>query len=99
MKIDNLLSIMLIAVFAAGLIGCQGGETPEPEGGSETVATVNAKCPMPMGGKFDRTKVTTDLVRDFNGKKVGFCCAMCLPMWDKLSDAEKTEKLAAAMKP
>ena len=28
---------------------------------------------------------------------VGFCCAMCIPKWNKLSDADKDKKLAAAL--
>ena len=103
MRIAKLLSVVLIVVFAVGLIGCQkpadtgngGGATTKP---AATVATVNAKCPM-MGNKFNSAKVAPELVRDFDGKKVGFCCAMCLPKWDKLSDDDKKAKLAAAMAP
>ena len=28
-------------------------------------------------------------------KTVGFCCPGCIEKWDALTDAEKTEKLAA----
>ena len=103
MKIAKVLSVALIVVFAVGLIGCKkpaatkkGGEaTTKP---AATVATVNAKCPM-MGNKFNSAKVPLDLVRDFAGQKVGFCCAMCLPKWDKLSDVDKAAKLATVMAP
>ena len=101
MRIAKLLSVVLIVVFVAGLIGCQKPAEPERGPGAttqpaSTVVTVNAKCPM-MGGKVDKTKVASALVRDFGGQKVGFCCAGCLAPWDKLSDTEKTAKLAAAM--
>ena len=103
MKIARLLSVALIVVFAVGLIGCKKPDTPERGGQATTkpaatVTTVNGKCPM-MGNKFDRAKVAADLVREFAGQKIGFCCAGCPEKWDKLSDVEKTGKLAAAMAP
>jgi hypothetical protein len=42
--------------------------------------------------------VPASLTRQFEGKTVGFCCEMCPPAWDKLSDADKAKKLQAAMK-
>ena len=103
MRIAKVLSVALIVVFAVGLIGCKKPAATKKGGGAATkpaatVATVNSKCPM-MGNKFDSAKVAPELVRDFGGKKVGFCCAMCLPNWDKLSDVEKTAKLAKAVAP
>lgn len=62
------------------------------------VAVVNARCPI-TGEKIDSTKVAADLVTTYKGQKIGFCCAMCPPAWDKLSDADKDKKLADAMKP
>jgi len=102
MRIAKLLSVVLIVVFAVGLIGCKkpadtggGGATTKP---AVTVATVNSKCPM-MGNKFNSAKVAPELVREFAGQKVGFCCAGCPEKWDKLSDIDKTAKLAKAMAP
>lgn len=63
---------------------------------AEKPAVVNAKCPI-MGNKIDAAKVPTNLYRVHNGKGVGFCCGGCPVAWDKLSDAEKAEKLKAAM--
>ena len=57
---------------------------------------VNTACPI-MGTKIDPAKVTPDLIREFNGQKVAFCCAMCPPKWDKLTDTEKKAKLMAAI--
>ena len=54
---------------------------------------INTKCPM-MGGKVDPAKVPASLVREFGGKKIGFCCAGCPKKWDKLPDAKKTELVA-----
>jgi hypothetical protein len=63
-----------------------------------TVAVVNARCPI-TGEKIDSAKVAADLVATYKGQKIGFCCGMCPPAWDKLSDADKDKKLAEAMKP
>jgi len=57
---------------------------------------VNTKCPI-EGGAVDPNKVPDSLTREFKGQKVGFCCAMCPPKWDNLSDAEKEAKLKAVM--
>jgi hypothetical protein len=52
---------------------------------------VNSFCPM-MGGKVNPKVVTA-----YKDGKVGFCCAMCIPKWNKLSGAAKAKKLAAAL--
>ena len=57
-------------------------------------AFVNVKCPI-MGGAIDPAKVKPELVREFAGGKVAFCCAGCLGPWDKLSDKDKAAKLLA----
>ena len=55
----------------------------------------NTKCPI-MGSPINPEKVSDDLVRDFKGQKVAFCCGGCPATWDKLSDAEKESKLIKA---
>lgn len=57
---------------------------------------VNTICPI-MENKIDPNKVPDNLTREYEGKKIGFCCAGCPAAWDKLSDAEKKAKLDAAM--
>ncbi len=57
---------------------------------------VNTVCPI-MGRKVDPYNVPDDLIREFEGQKIGFCCPSCPPAWDKLSDQAKKEKLAAVM--
>jgi len=54
---------------------------------------VNNKCPI-MGTAINPTNVTEDLIREYKGQKVAFCCGMCPSEWDKLSNAEKDAKLA-----
>jgi hypothetical protein len=47
-----------------------------------------------MGNEIEPKEVDASLVKDFNGKKVAFCCPPCLEEWDELTDAEKTAKLS-----
>jgi hypothetical protein len=54
---------------------------------------VNDSCPI-MGTPIEPDKVTKDLIRDYKGQKVAFCCKQCPSAWDKLTDAEKDAKLA-----
>ena len=105
MKIAMLLSLTLVVGLAFCMVGCGKVEESKPTGGGagaaavkETVAVVNAKCPM-MGNKITQAAISVDKVRDYNGKKVGFCCPPCGPKWDALSDADKAAKLAVVMTP
>jgi hypothetical protein len=108
MRIAKLLSVALVVVFAASLIGCNkptepergpgAGATTQPADKVATVVTVNSKCPL-MGDKINHAAMSVDMVRDFNGQKVGFCCTPCMPKWDALTEIEKTAKLAAVMVP
>jgi hypothetical protein len=50
-----------------------------------------------MGGKFNPNKIDAKLVVAHKDGNVGFCCAICIPKWNKLSDAAKDKKLAAAL--
>ncbi len=52
----------------------------------------NNRCPL-MGSPINPEKVTKNLIRDYKGQKVAFCCAGCPSMWDKLTDAQKQAKL------
>jgi hypothetical protein len=56
---------------------------------------VNSRCPI-LGNPIDLTNVPANLIREYHGQKVAFCCAGCPAAWDKLSDAEKAAKLKAA---
>ncbi len=59
---------------------------------------VNTKCPI-MGSPINPEKVTPNLVREYEGQKVAFCCGSCPLAWDKLSDAQKEAKLKVAAGP
>ncbi len=54
---------------------------------------INTKCPM-MGSPINPAKVPDNLIREYKGEKVAFCCGGCPAMWDKLSDKEKETKLS-----
>lgn len=97
----TLLMALTVAVLSTLLLlaGCSetkrdrgDDETPD----TETVTTVNSICPV-MSMKIDADKVPAALALDFEGKKVGFCCAECIGKWKALSDADKRTKLTAAM--
>lgn len=53
---------------------------------------INSNCPI-MGSKIDPDNVPEKLTREFEGEKIGFCCAGCPKQWDNLSDQEKRAKL------
>lgn len=55
----------------------------------------NTRCPI-MGSPINPDKVSKDLIRDYKGQKVAFCCQGCPQQWDKLSDTQKAAKLAKA---
>ncbi len=52
----------------------------------------NNRCPI-MGSPINPEKVTKNLIGDYKGQKVAFCCAGCPSTWDKLTDAQKQAKL------
>lgn len=56
----------------------------------------NNLCPL-MGSPINPAKVTKNLIRDYKGQKVAFCCAGCPAAWDKFTDAQKQAKLAKAI--
>lgn len=55
----------------------------------------NTRCPI-MSSPIDRDKVDANLVREYKGQKVAFCCGGCPAAWDKLTDGQKQAKLSAA---
>lgn len=53
---------------------------------------VNAKCPI-MGSPINPDKVAKNLIREYKGQEIAFCCGGCPASWDKLSNAAKDAKL------
>lgn len=52
------------------------------------VSFANAKCPI-MGGK-----PTVELITEYDGKTIGFCCEGCPEKWSELDDETKVETFA-----
>jgi len=93
MRTKQLIGGGLCVMALAGLLvvtGCGNGHDHGDAEGGDKVKVTNATCPI-MKMKVDQEGVQSDLVRDFHGKKIGFCCAECPPKWDELSDAKKHE--------
>ncbi len=96
-----------MAVWFMASIGAVAGCT---ESGSSAVSSgdatdakatspyVNTSCPI-MGNEIKVADVTDDLVRDWNGKKVAFCCPPCLEDWDEMSDEDRAKAVANPPKP
>ena len=51
---------------------------------------LNDTCPM-MGSELGPEAQTLE----YKGNTIGFCCEGCIPAWNKLSDSEKADKVAA----
>ena len=100
MKYSNLFlaSVAIAAVIAVGCNQSTEVTTPSasdpslPESPSPaevtTVNFANAKCPI-MGGK-----PTADLIAEYQGMTIGFCCEGCPEKWAELSEEQKAEKFA-----
>jgi hypothetical protein len=102
MRTSRFAIVALTAAFA--LVGCKSDDnkttsTPaHTEAAAATTTTasatpVNKVCPV--SGKPVAADAKTVA---YQGKTVGFCCSGCPEKWAKLSDADKTSKLAAASK-
>ena len=92
-QIMALTVLVLVACSLAILGGCKKEDPANVSVNVETPKVVNAKCPI-MGKPIDPATVPANLIKEFEGQQIGFCCAACPAAWDKLSDAEKTAKLA-----
>lgn len=86
---------VLACVLLLGAVGCKKESAEPTKPAAAAVKVVNTSCPV-MGEALDPAKVTEGLTRTFQEQKVGFCCKDCLGSWDKLNDADKLTKLAAA---
>ena len=74
----------------------KGEKDGDKDGAKGPTGIVNTNCPIMSGSKLNPEKITPDLIREFKGQKVGFCCAGCPRKWDGLSDADKEKALAKA---
>lgn len=102
-KSHSTLLFSIPLLLGAILVGCNQSATTDSSETANTqddqatatnensLKTLNQFCPI-MGGKVASTGGTVK----WNGKLIGFCCPECEPKWEKLTDDQKTEKLAEA---
>lgn len=55
----------------------------------------NLRCPV-MGSPIQPDNVDENLTREYNGRRVAFCCPGCPAQWDNLTDNQKQAKLPGA---
>lgn len=79
-------AVALLAIIA----GCGEAPAPAVQEAAASNGLVNQYCPI-MGGE-----ATTEVMVEWNGKKVGFCCPPCIEEWEELSETEKEQALASA---
>lgn len=103
MKHASTLLSLTAGAFVALLLasGCASSSTNEahedpatckaPKPG--TITSVNTMCAVVIHDPVDPAVPTAE----WKGQKVGFCCAGCVPRWEKKTAAEKDASLAAAM--
>jgi len=97
----NLLRNILIVASLAALAGCAHNGSANKECCDTTdkttakVTVVNSVCPI-AGDDFETKERSSDLVRQVNGEKVGFCCDTCTAKFDKMSEEKKQAVLTAA---
>jgi hypothetical protein len=80
----------LVTTCAIFVTGCE--QAPEAVT-TAAIELANTKCPV-MGNPVAAEETPPELIREWNGKKVGFCCPPCLEDWAEMTDAERAEKLA-----
>lgn len=80
MKKAVIIAGLAAILFNGGYVWAQddhGKHKEHPDASQQTVKKAQTTCPV-MGGKIDK-KVYTD----YNGKRVYFCCAGCIPQFKK----------------
>jgi len=91
--------ILLGVLIGFGTFGCSKDTTENEVKKTASPASkpkfANTRCPI-MGSPINPDQVPANLIREYKGQKVAFCCGMCPPQWDKLSDEEKQAKLRKA---
>ncbi len=87
------ITVGLILALSPVLSGCASNSKAAAADGP--VTTINSICPV-QGDEFDHTNVDPSHMREWKGKRIGFCCSSCYKTFDKMSDAQKDEVLARA---
>jgi hypothetical protein len=88
--------MLIVALVLTGgwfLIGCSEQDQQEP--GQAGMTFINARCPIMQDNAIDPANVPDDLIVEFRGHKVAFCCGGCPDKWQAMSDAERKASLIA----
>lgn len=97
----HLLTILAVAGMAGLSVGffagCGGeeGDSEARNNGQTEVTYINERCPIMPANKIDAEQVPENLVTEFHGHKVAFCCGGCPQQWQNLTEEQKIEKLVA----
>ena len=91
------LTATMLALGAANLSGCKADAMAEDEAAClapkpGTIVTVNQYCAV-----VGTDPVDPEVMTEWKGQKVGFCCRGCVPKWEKMTAAEKDAALAKAV--
>jgi hypothetical protein len=93
------LTLTAAVLAAMTLSACSSSKTAQAEDESMcrevkpgTVTTVNHYCVV-----MPEDPVDPQIVREFNGQRVGFCCPGCTRKWDTMTDAQKSKAIRVAV--
>ena len=84
----TLTTLAACALFA--LTSCSSTSTAQPA--EVEAGVINTICPL------QGDPVTEGLVVEYKGHMIGLCCDGCMTGWPDLTDAQKDEALATALK-
>ena len=96
----SVIVLSACTLLGAALGACQSTQTaakgedqsmcmaPKPG----TITSVNQYCVM-----VNADPVNPEVVTQWKGQTVGFCCNGCVPKWEKLTEAQKDAALAKAV--
>ncbi|MCA9283945.1 MAG: hypothetical protein KDA22_01930 [Phycisphaerales bacterium] len=88
-RISTILAVVLLAACnSAPKEDASYCTSPKPG----VITTVNEYCVV-----VQEDPVNPEIVREWNGQRVGFCCNGCIPRWDKMTDAQKQAALDSAI--
>jgi hypothetical protein len=101
MKTSRLVLAAVAAAAGLALVGCNKEQKTSDNMNKTSSATttpasmhaVNKTCPI--SGEPVPANATTV---SYQGKTVGLCCDHCVDKWNKMSESEKSAKLAASSK-
>jgi hypothetical protein len=81
--------------------GCASTQCPDSDDKSKctapkegTITSVNTMCAVNHNDPVDPAVATAE----WKGQKIGFCCAGCVPKWNKMTPAQKDAAVAAVTK-